>query len=173
MNQLSIFKRSKKFSKKSKAGKTLWKLYVDGASRNNPGLAGAGIYLIKNDEPVLKKSFFLGIKTNNQAEYLALLLGLFFLRNLIRSGNKIHIFSDSQLLVRQLQGKYKVKNPNLKILSQAVISFLTRYNFNVEHIERKKNIIADKLANRGINLKKDIPNKSFYNFIGIENGQGF
>jgi Ribonuclease HI len=57
-----------------------FKLFVDGASRNNPGQAGVGIYLLKDGEPVEKQGLYVGVKTNNQAEYLALLLGLLFLK---------------------------------------------------------------------------------------------
>src|ERR1700736_5606512 len=61
-----------------------WQLFVDGAARNNPGPAGAGIYILKNGTPFIKQGFYLGSKTNNQAEYLALVLGLCQLRSVMK-----------------------------------------------------------------------------------------
>src|SRR5471030_99614 len=88
----------------------VWRLEVDGASRGNHGPAGAGLYLKKGAYVVLKQGFFLGNCTNNQAEYAALLLGICQARTLIQSSHTLHIVSDSELLVRQLQGTYKVKH---------------------------------------------------------------
>ena len=88
----------------------LWQLYVDGASRNNPGPSGAGLCIFKDGEVAEKHGFYLGKRTNNQAEYLALLLGIFFLKKQISGGDFVEIVSDSQLLVRQLLGAYRVKN---------------------------------------------------------------
>lgn len=93
-----------------------WLLFVDGASRNNPGPSAAGIYLLKDDLAFEKDGFYLGIKTNNEAEYLALFIGLFFLFEYVQDGDTVHIISDSQLLVRQIMGQYKVKQPHLKLL---------------------------------------------------------
>src|SRR5947207_1299648 len=92
------------------------KLFIDGASRNNPGPGGAGIYLLKDDELVIKKGFFLGKKTNNQAEYLALLIGVFYLKKHVTADDTVQIISDSQLLIRQLQGIYKVRNEAIQSL---------------------------------------------------------
>ena len=82
MKQLSIFDEAfKKIEKKCGDGtRGYWKLFIDGASRNNPGPSGAGFLLLKDDKPVEQKGFFLGSKTNNQAEYFALLIGIFFLK---------------------------------------------------------------------------------------------
>lgn len=60
--------------------RSYWKLFIDGASRNNPGPSGIGIFLLKNDQPFVSEGFFIGVKTNNQAEYLALVVGLFFVQ---------------------------------------------------------------------------------------------
>src|ERR1700733_1037262 len=84
-----------------------WKLFIDGAARNNPGPAGAGIYITKNDKPFKKLGFYLGVKTNNQAEYGALLLGLHALKATWDSRDHLDIISDSQLLVRQFKGEYR------------------------------------------------------------------
>src|SRR5579872_1960103 len=96
--------------------KSVWTLFVDGASRNNPGPSGAGMYIEKDGVLVIKDGYFLGIKTNNQAEYLALLLGLFMVAEHMHGKDQLRIISDSQLLVRQLMGVYKVRQPHLQRL---------------------------------------------------------
>lgn len=135
----------------------MWQLYIDGASRNNPGLAGAGIYILKNGEPFLKRGFFLEIKTNNQAEYSALLLGLFLLEHHLIAGDTIHLFSDSQLLIRHLKGEYKVKDAQLRQLYICANKFLKNKKCILEHIPRAQNKIADKLANDAIDKKLALP----------------
>lgn len=168
MKQFSIFNKSlgkhESDPKDSHPG-NCWTLYVDGASRNNPGPAGAGVYLLKNNEPFLKKGFFLGTKTNNQAEYLALLIGLFFLDAQLSDHDMLKIFSDSQLLVRQLKQEYRVKHPDLIPLYACARSFLKDKPYIVKHIMREHNAVADELANIGIDNKNKhhIPS-NFENF---------
>lgn len=161
MKQLSIFnKPSEDHAKKPKTSDSInhWTLYVDGASRNNPGLSGAGLHLLKNGESFLKKGFFLGIKTNNQAEYLALLLGFFFLDKEFCAHDIVEIFSDSQLLVRQLKQEYKVKHPDLIPLYACARSFLKDKHYRIKHIMREQNTVADALANVGVDHKdKHVP----------------
>src|SRR5436190_19558893 len=96
--------------------KNIWSLFIDGAARNNPGPAAAGIYLLKNDILFLKDGYYLGIKTNNQAEYLALVFGLLIVEEHRQVDDQLRIVSDSQLLVRQLMGVYRVKHPHLQPL---------------------------------------------------------
>src|SRR3989304_9697840 len=76
---------------------TKWQLYVDGASRNNPGFSGAGLFVTKDDIPCYKQGFFLGVKTNNQAEYIACILGMYTLEHVLvcQKNDTIAIFSDS------------------------------------------------------------------------------
>ncbi len=152
MGQLSLFEQNE-----SEENKVIWSLYVDGASRNNPGPAGAGIYILKNAEPFLKKGYYLGTMTNNQAEYNALLLGLFLIDPLWQESDKVHIFADSQLMIRQLQGEYKVVKPTLKVLYQCAVKWLQHKSYSLTHIMREENSIADLLANEGINKKIQIP----------------
>lgn len=144
-----------------------WSIFVDGAARGNPGPAGAGIY-ISNLEQKIQESYFLGEKTNNQAEYLALVLALFLLKQKIDDTNLKNIFltvnSDSELLVRQLCGFYKIKNPVLIKLHGLVKQLLSGVNHKFTHVVREQNKIADKLANEGIDKKKKIPTK-FLNFL--------
>src|ERR1700733_8346426 len=108
MEQLSIFHDPE--LKKARE----WHLFVDGAARNNPGPAGAGIYIVCNGTAVAEQGYFLGVKTNNQAEYIALILGLCQIHAHIAQGDTVRIFSDSELLIRQLQGVYLIKNRELK-----------------------------------------------------------
>ncbi len=134
-----------------------WQLFIDGASRNNPGLAGAGIYLEKDGASVVQESCFLGIKTNNQAEYLALLFGLFFLKQHMGPDDTVYIISDSELLVRQMLGIYKVKNPILKPFYTLALSLLKPVHYTIKHVVRAQNVKADTLANRGVDQKKPLP----------------
>lgn len=134
-----------------------WKLFIDGAARNNPGPAGAGIYILKDNEMFTQQGFFLGPKTNNQAEYLALLLGLLLLKPLVQVGDKVHIVSDSQLLVRQIKGEYRVKNADLKLLHAAGLSFMQNMNARIFHVLRIDNANADSMANYGIDHHVIVP----------------
>jgi len=134
-----------------------WRLHVDGASRNNPGPAGAGIVLLKNEHVLEEHGYYLGVKTNNQAEYMALILGLCWLKQHTSSQDIIQIISDSQLLVRQLEGAYKVKHPDLKPLFQCAQNMLRGLNYSIAHVMREENVEADKLANEGIDKKIPIP----------------
>lgn len=142
MTQISIFS----------ASNINWYLYTDGASRGNPGHSGAGCYLCKENEPIEKLGFYLGIKTNNQAEYLALILGLIYASKYLSNHDILHIRLDSDLIVKQINGQYTVKNKHLKLLYQAVLELLP-HNYTIEHVAREKNNIADALANKGIDKK--------------------
>ncbi len=126
------------------------RLYTDGASRGNPGKGGAGAVLYdEQGKTVSGVKDFLGVCTNNTAEYKALILGL---EEALRNGcSKLRIFMDSELLVRQINGSYRVKNENLKILMKEVRKLLSLFDeYAVEHVERNKNKVADQLANEAI-----------------------
>lgn len=154
MNQLHLFDGPTTKEKiNSVQDRAYWKIFVDGASRNNPGPSGAGIYILKNDLVVERLGYYLGTKTNNQAEYLALIIGLLFLKKNIASGDYVMVFSDSQLLVRQIQGAYKVKNELLKPLFLMVKKLLVGIDYAVAHVMREDNSNADELANTGIDKK--------------------
>lgn len=135
----------------------IWHLYVDGASRNNPGPAGAGIYVTKAGDPVIKQGFFLGTKTNNQAEYMALLLGLCQVKEHMQPFDVLTVFSDSELLIKQLQGHYAVKNPELRILYDRAYKLLATIPHTLRHVMREQNQEADALANEGIDKKHPVP----------------
>lgn len=129
------------------------KLFTDGASRGNPGEAGAGSVLLGDDgQELAARSLYLGQCTNNVAEYKALIMGLQSVLEL--DCGKVEIFLDSQLIVRQVQGQYKVKHPALKPLFEEVKELLAKINsWTVAHVPREQNKRADELANKGIDEK--------------------
>ena len=153
--QLSFFKETKTSNNHK------WEVFVDGASRNNPGPAGAGIYITKDNAKIIKDGFYLGKKTNNQAEYLALTLALFLLNKELEKQEEqktsITITSDSELLIKQMNGEYKVKNPELGRIKGLIDQLLEEKNCKFKHVLREENVIADKLANNGIDDKKKLP----------------
>ncbi|WP_297211807.1 MULTISPECIES: ribonuclease HI family protein [Thermodesulfovibrio] len=120
------------------------KLYCDGASRGNPGEAGVGCLLIYDNERV-EVSEYIGKATNNVAEYTALIRGL---QEALRVGiSSIEIFLDSELIVLQLKGVYRIKNKNLLPFYNQAIKLLSEFkNYEIFHIPRENNSEADKLA---------------------------
>jgi len=130
-------------------------LFTDGASRGNPGQAGAGAVLYdENDRELAAQSVYLGTCTNNVAEYKALLIGL---EEALRLGcTELVIALDSELIVRQIQGRYKVKNETLLGLFNEVQGYLARFDtWTIAHVPRAQNARADQLANRGIDQQED------------------
>ncbi len=124
-------------------------IFSDGAARGNPGPAGIGV-VIRNDEKVLLEvSNFIGEQTNNVAEYMAFIRGL---EEAIDMGQKnVEAFSDSELLVKQINGEYRVKNNGLVPLYNHARSLIKKFKHcRVYHTPREENKHADKLANRGI-----------------------
>ena len=121
--------------------------YIDGGSRGNPGAAGYGAYIIDPEGKQLAKlSASLGVKTNNFAEYSALIAALQFAAANQYSG--IKIYADSELLVKQINGVYRVKNPDLrKLYDQAQLLISNLESFSIQHIPREQNREADCLAN--------------------------
>lgn len=126
------------------------RLHVDGASRGNPGEAGFGVHVTAADGREVAALFgYLGKATNNVAEYQALLHGLRFA--LARGASAVEVFSDSELLVRQLEGRYRVKSPGLLPLHREARSLLARFaRSRISHVPREKNREADALANRAL-----------------------
>lgn len=125
-------------------------LFTDGAARGNPGPAGLGFVLFDGEGEVVFEGFrYLGKKTNNQAEYHALIDGL--KKALELQFKELNINLDSELAVKQVKGEYRVKNEGIKPLYQEVMALLAKFeNYNIMHIVREKNKTADKLANRAI-----------------------
>ena len=127
-----------------------WLLMVDGASRGNPGEAGCGAVIYDPEGATARElSRYLGKATNNVAKYAGLLMGL---EEAIKLGVKrLRVESDSELLVRQLNGIYKVREPRLIELHKRAQELLRRFeSHRIRHVPREQNRVADKLANRGI-----------------------
>ena len=123
--------------------------YSDGASRGNPGPAGAGVAIYKGGRLLEGQAQYLGRTTNNQAEYNSLIIGL--QRALDLGAKKVLVKTDSELMVRQINGQYKVKNANLMGLFTRARELIARLDkFEIEHVRREKNAEADRLANRAI-----------------------
>ena len=132
---------------------TSLRLYTDGASRGNPGPAGAGIVIQDDNGILIEGKKYLGVTTNNTAEYEALIHGLSILKERALF-QPLKIFSDSQLMVRQLNGRYKIKQPHLRELAGKVHELLKSFpSHEIIHIPRGENRHADKLANEAIDTK--------------------
>lgn len=132
-------------------------LYTDGGARGNPGPAGAGIVLLDADDgQVLQEAgFFLGRATNNVAEYTALVRGLEVAEQL--GAVEVAVHSDSELLVKQMKGEYRVKNQNLAVLHAEARKLADRFDrVRYEHVRREKNARADLLANKAMNRKGSV-----------------
>lgn len=127
-------------------------LYTDGASRGNPGDAGIGIVIIDEEGNVVKEiSDYIGQTTNNIAEYKALIAGL--KEALEMECEEVNVFTDSELMVKQIQGEYQVKNEGLKPLYKEVFELIKEFKkFSICHVRREMNKRADELANEGIDL---------------------
>lgn len=121
--------------------------YIDGASRGNPGPAAIGVLIEKDQRPLLELCQYIGYSTNNVAEYTALITAI---EEAIRlGGDHLFVLSDSQLLVRQMDGSYKVKNSHILPLFQRANSLCRRLkSFQIKHIERALNSQANDLAAR-------------------------
>ena len=123
--------------------------YIDGGARGNPGPAGYGVRIVVDDGTVVDLKETLGIATNNIAEYNGLLAAL---RWAVANGvGHLHVRADSELLVKQMKGVYRVKNPGLQPLfqeAQSLVGRLPRVTF--EHVRRELNKDADRLANEAM-----------------------
>ena len=128
------------------------RLHTDGACRGNPGPAGAGILLeeLPGGSTLAEVAEYLGRTTNNVAEYQALILGL--KRALQLGATAVEVVSDSELMVRQVEGRYQVKNAGLLTLAREVASLRQRFpdGFAIRHVLRGGNRRADELANAAI-----------------------
>ena len=124
--------------------------HIDGGARGNPGDAGYGAHLASPaGETIAEVWGFLGTRTNNYAEYVALLAALTYA---IRSGaGGCRVRSDSELLVRQIGGSYKVRHPGLQVLHRRARLLIGKLpSFQIEHVRREQNREADRLANRAM-----------------------
>ena len=129
-------------------------IFIDGASRGNPGPSGIGV-VFYNDKTVAKRMIkFIGNATNNVAEYTALIYAL--QEALIDRYDVILVRSDSELLVKQVNGEYKVKNENLKPYHDQFVHLSRGFSkIEVFSIPRESNSLADALANKAIDSRLD------------------
>lgn len=128
-------------------------MYFDGCSKGNPGLAGIGFVINENENGIENEicnyGNFIGLKTNNEAEYYALIEGLKEAIN--RNITELIVFGDSQLVIKQVKGEFKIKSDNLIPLHKRVIELKQQFKYiNFVHVLRNKNKRADSLANLGV-----------------------
>ncbi len=130
--------------------------YTDGGSRGNPGPSGAGIVLSDSDQTVLlAKGFYLGHHTNNVAEYTGVIKALEAARKL--STRTIKLYCDSELLVKQVNGQYKVRSANIKPLYEQAIALLGQFDqWQVTHVNRQDNKHADAMVNQAMDAQDDV-----------------
>lgn len=132
---------------------------TDGGSRGNPGPAACGVVIRQNGEIVEKLSKYLGIVTNNQAEYEGVILALEYLtdnKEKYQEVNRIKFVLDSELVVRQLSGIYKIKHPNIQDLANRVRTLVKESGKMVtyNHVLREQNKDADFLVNQKLDSQK-------------------
>ncbi|MBX5481362.1 MAG: ribonuclease HI family protein [Myxococcaceae bacterium] len=126
------------------------RVYSDGAARGNPGPAGAGAVLVEpNGQVVDRIGKYLGKQTNNFAEYMGLILGLERAQAL--GVKEIEVYADSELMIRQLGGRYQVKSPSLRPLYDRAVTLLNHFDrVKLVHVPREMNLAADEMSNRAI-----------------------
>ncbi len=126
------------------------RVYSDGAARGNPGLSGAGAVLVEPSGQIVDRlGKFLGVQTNNYAEYMGLLIGLRRAKDL--GVREIEVFADSELMIRQLGGRYQVKSATLRPLYEEAVRLLNDFSrVKLVHVPREMNKAADEMSNRAI-----------------------
>ena len=129
---------------------------TDGAARGNPGPSAAGVVIEgPGGAVVLRLGLPLGRGTNNEAEYRALILGLEEARRL--GARSVSVRTDSELLARQLEGRYRVKAPNLRPLFARVSGLVSAFaGHEVRHVPREENALADEMANMALDLRREV-----------------
>lgn len=132
-----------------------YQLYTDGGARGNPGPAGIGFVIKHNGKTTTKTGQYIGVATNNQAEYQALILGLGALLKQLdtfeAANADLQILMDSELITRQIQGSYQVKDKKLKALYAKAITLLASFHsYSIDHIPRMLNAEADALVNQAV-----------------------
>jgi len=133
----------------------MYKIFCDGGSRGNPGPAASAFVVYDSDsKEVFKLGKFLGKATNNIAEYSAVISALSWLIENEKTSSLIEFYLDSQLIVNQMAGSYKIKEENLKLLAIKIkkMESLFKNKISYQHIPREENKIADKLVNETLDL---------------------
>lgn len=135
-----------------------YRVYTDGGSRGNPGNAASAFVVLKDGKVILKWKKYIGITTNNEAEYKALLYAIKWLlknKEKLDKEFRVSFFLDSELVVKQLRKEFKIKNENLKkfylIISEDIKKLKCEISFN--YVPRNKNKLADKLVNHALDEK--------------------
>ena len=147
-NQNHINPTLQKLLKRMKPNYSTYKMYIDGAADLNTQTSGIGGIIYKDGEEIFTFSEYLHDLTNNEAEYSSLIHGLKSLLKL--SILNIVIYSDSELVVKQINGEYKVKNSRMRKLYEQTHSLLANFQkWQLLHVLRDKNTVADKLATEG------------------------
>jgi ribonuclease HI len=124
-------------------------IHIDGGSRGNPGEAGFGVHVQARDGSTTELYGYLGRASNNVAEYQALIHAL--RHALARAARTVRIHSDSELVVRQMSGQYKVKHPDMIPLHREASALMRRLEHaTLTHVRREQNREADRLANRAL-----------------------
>ena len=125
-------------------------LHIDGASRGNPGEAGFGVHAARADGTIVAELYgYLGRASNNVAEYQALIHALEFAR--AHGARSVEVRSDSELVVRQMTGQYRVKHPDMQPLHRRASELLRGFERGrIAHVRREQNREADRLANRAV-----------------------
>ena len=124
--------------------------YIDGGSRGNPGEAGIGVYV----PGVVRLAEYLGKGTNNYAEYSALLLALRFA--VLSRCEELQVYADSELVVRQVNGQYRVHNEGIRLLYDSAMRWKALIpRFSIHHVRREENTEADKLANLAMDTRQN------------------
>jgi ribonuclease HI len=132
-------------------------IHIDGGARGNPGPAGVGVVIQDTAQETYlhEAGYFLGEATNNVAEYQGLIKGLEMAGKL--GAKRILVVSDSELMVKQINGQYRVKAENLKPLYQQAVGLLGRFGkWEMTHTRRENNRLADQLANRAMDAAADV-----------------
>ncbi len=149
---LSISKKGEQDVSKISKGSDLLIVNVDGASKGNPGKAGVGVAIFDKDLNLLKEACeYIGVATNNIAEYKAMIFGIKLSMGF--NAKKILFKSDSELLVKQIKGEYRVKSTQLMYLFTEVQGLLKQLSkWEIMHVPREENKEADLLANKGVEM---------------------
>ena len=149
---LSLIEENNRYLQILKKEADLIVVNVDGASRGNPGESGIGVAIFDKDSNLINEACdYLGVATNNIAEYKALILGIKLSTKY--NAKRILFKSDSELMVKQIKGEYRVKNAQLKLLFTEAQSLLKKLpNWKIMHVPREENKEADLLANKGVDM---------------------
>jgi ribonuclease HI len=130
-------------------------MQFDGGSRGNPGPAGYGVIILADEVPIVTIGDFIGTATNNVAEYRGMIRGM---EEALKLGcTELLVRGDSELVIKQMKGQYKVRNPGLKPLFDQADALRKKFaRIAFDHTYRDGNDLADKLANKAMSAKKEV-----------------